>query len=66
MKFTGLIAFEQGFQKCKFFSGGPNFGEGIAENLGKIANNRDIIVMRINGWSISKGIGCYSLVPQSL
>ena len=33
-----------------FFQGGPNFGEGRPENLGKAGNNRDIYCYTNRGW----------------
>ena len=50
-----------------FFQGGPNFGGGTVENLGKMGNNRDICCYANRGWSISKeNISPYPLVPKSL
>ena len=43
------------------------FGEGWPENLGKMAKNRELIVMQIREWSILIGnTGLYSLVSKSL
>ena len=42
-------------------------GERRSENLGKMGNNRESIVLQIGGWSISKeNISPYPLVPKSL
>ena len=47
-----------------FFLGGPNFGE---ENLGEMANNRDIYCYGNRWWSISKeNISPYPLAPKPL
>ena len=42
------------YSKNIFILGGPNFGEGLPENVRKMGNNRDIYCYANQGWSISK------------
>ena len=54
--------------KTKIFcKGGPNYGEGRPENLGKLSKTWKSTVMQSREWSILIGnTGLYSLVPKSL
>ena len=59
--------FNEDPKNISFFQGGPNFGEGRPENLGKMGNNRDIYCYANWGWRILKEhISPYPLVPKSL
>ena len=53
--------------KIYFFQGGPNFGEGRPENLGKMGNNRDIYCYANRGVvNFKRAYKPYPLVPKSL
>ena len=57
MKFTGWIAISTRIPRKIFFGqGGPNFGGGKAENLGKMAKTGKPIVMQIPYWPLLPGI----------
>ena len=47
-----MIALSTRIPKIYFFQGGPNFGEGRSENLGKMGNNRDIYCYA-NWWEVN-------------
>ena len=68
MKFTCLIALSTKIPKIIFFPREALISEERRpENVGKMGNNRDIIVMQIGGWSISKeNISPYPRVPKPL